>query len=441
MIRFSKIGSLLLACSLCINILAQSNGSSSSYSRFGLGTLENQAQGFNKAMGGVGIGYRAGNRANVLNPASYSAIDSITLILDAGMTAAFGNLKQNNNSINIYQCKLDYVNIGLRLYRNLGLAAGFMPYSTIGYDFSTSNRVSVNNNTWQTTTTTCNYNGDGGLHQVYLGLGYKVFKELSVGANASFIWGDYQHYILQSYYEGGVLKSEYNGLNSIQSANIRTWKLDLGIQYPIRLTKTDILTLGATASIGHKIKSNAMLSRFTDNQEDAPTDTAFNAFDLPYTYGIGAIWKHNENLIVGLDFQQEFWSSCRMPEMVAVGSDIQYIPKTGAYKNRTKFAVGAQYTPDAQDRHHYWKRIRYRLGANYSTPYLVVNGYNGPKDFSLTAGFGLPLSMTGDRSMVNIGLEWLRRAPSSSNLIKENYIMLNLGVTFNEVWFMKYKIQ
>ena len=97
MIRFSKIGSLLLASTLCLNMMAQSNGSSSSYSRFGLGTLENQAQGFSKAMGGTGLGYRAGNRINTLNPASYSAIDSTTLLLEAGMTAAFGNMQLNGN--------------------------------------------------------------------------------------------------------------------------------------------------------------------------------------------------------------------------------------------------------------------------------------------------------------------------------------------------------
>jgi hypothetical protein len=41
-----------------------------------------------------------------------------------------------------------------------------------------------------------------------------------------------------------------------------------------------------------------------------------------------------------------------------------------------------------------------------------------------------------------LGLQWLRRAPGThNNLITENYFILNLGVTFNERWFMKFKIQ
>ncbi|MBO7069545.1 MAG: hypothetical protein J6W52_12880 [Bacteroidaceae bacterium] len=439
--KISKIVSFLFACSLCTNILAQSNGSSSSYSRFGLGTLENQAQGFNKAMGGVGLGFRAGNRINTLNPASYSAIDSITFLMDAGMTASFGNMKQNGNRINVHQCKLDYVNIGLRLYRNCGLSVGFMPYSTIGYDFNSINKITKDPNTQQTITSTTNYSGDGGLHQAYLGIGLKVYKELSLGANASFVWGDYEHAILQIYSTGNTTSS-YNGLNSVQSAKLTTWKLDLGAQYPIRLTQSDVLTIGATASIGHKIKSDASMARFTDQQDDdAPIDTVRNAFDLPYTYGIGATWNHKGKLIVGLDFKQEFWGSCHTPQIVTVGSVPRYISQTGAYKDRIKIAVGVQYTPAPFDPH-YWKRVQYRVGANYSTPYLKINGANGPKEYSLTAGMGLPITnIINNRSMVNIGVEWLRRTPGTSNLITENYIMLNLGLTFNEAWFGKYKIQ
>lgn len=424
---------------MCTSIWAQSSGSSSSYSRFGLGMPENQAQGFNKAMGGVGLGFRAGNRINTLNPASYSAIDSITLLLDVGMTASFGNMKQNGNKVNVYQCKLDFVNIGLRLYRNLGLSVGFMPYTTIGYEFTTSSNVAKDPNTQQTIASFTNYSGEGGLHQAYLGLGYKVFKELSVGANASLIWGDYTHSVLQAYNTSTTVT--FNGLNSVQDAEIRTWKLDLGAQYPLKVSEKDVLILGATASIGHKVKSDASNTRFTFEQnEDLAIDTVHNAFDLPYTYGIGATWRHKDNLTVGLDFKQEMWGSCRSPQMVSVGGVPRFVSQTGAYKNRFMIAAGAEYTPDMYGRH-YWQRIQYRIGANYSSPYLKINGGNGPKEYSFTAGFGLPLMNSSRITYVNVGLEWLRRSPGVTNQITENYFMMHLGVTFNEDWFRKFKIR
>ena len=106
-----------------------------------------------------------------------------------------------------------------------------------------------------------------------------------------------------------------------------------------------------------------------------------------------------------------------------------------------RIAVGAQYTPDPTDRH-YTKRMQYRVGASYSTPYLRVNGTDGPSEMTLAAGLGLPISnKANNRSMVNVGLQWLRRKPASAGLITENYFMVNVGLTFNEKWFMKFKIQ
>ena len=43
--------------------------------------------------------------------------------------------------------------------------------------------------------------------------------------------------------------------------------------------------------------------------------------------------------------------------------------------------------------------------------------------------------------MVNLGFEWKHREASPRSLITENYLMFNLGINFNEVWFFKRKIR
>ena len=75
-----------------LKVSAQISGTNSTYSRFGLGLPVEQSNGLNKSMGGAGIGVRIGNRINSTNPASYSAIDSLSLILDAGMSGSFGKM-------------------------------------------------------------------------------------------------------------------------------------------------------------------------------------------------------------------------------------------------------------------------------------------------------------------------------------------------------------
>lgn len=429
----------LVLISFMLPALSQNNGCNSSYSRFGLGTLNDQSQGFNKNMGGVALGMRAGNRLNMQNPASYSAIDSLTFLLDVGMNASMGRIKMGGNSMNVNNCSFDYANIGFRLARGLGFSAGFYPLSTIGYKFSSESKVTQEYTTTQDIKSQCSYAGDGGMHQVFAGIGWKPWGELSIGANVSYIWGKYNHQLSQTFTEGGSSTSSYSGLYSTNMAQLKTYKIDLGAQYSCKIDKENHLIVGVTAGLGHNIKSDATLTRYT-GAGDSLQIVAPNAFDLPYSYGIGLAWEHEGKLEVGADVVQEQWAKCKVPTMKS-SEGLTYIPEKGSYKNRTRIAIGTQYLPDNLSRR-YLKRMYYRIGVNYSTPYLMVNGQDGPSEYALTAGVGLPISNNINKgTIVNVGVQWMRRNPSVSQMITENYFMLNLGVTVNERWFMKFKIQ
>lgn len=424
--------------------MAQGNGSSSSYSRFGLGTLNDQSQGFNKGMAGVGQGIRSGNRVNMQNPASYSEIDSLTFIFDVGMNLSNGSLKQGNNRVNVLNAGLDYVNAGLRLTRGLGLSFGFVPYTTIGYNFYNQNKVGNDAVTSQPINTISSYYGEGGLHQTYVGAGWNPYQNLSIGANISFIWGTYGHSLRQTFGEGSeTSNSNYSGLNSIHHAAIRTYKIDLGAQYPIRLNPNDVLTLGATVGLGHNIKSDATLTRYT-SAGDSIEVTADSPFDLPFTYSAGASWQHKNNLLVAADVKHERWADCTIPEMKTDKNVLVYTAQKGGYLNRTKVSVGAQFIPNPINSK-YANRIQYRMGASFSTPYLRINGQDGPKEYCISAGVGLPISNANNKnsrgSIVNVSLQWLRRTPSVTKMITEDYFVVNAGITFNELWFMKFKIK
>ncbi len=431
---YRKLIALAFLILFSIGAQAQSNGSNSSYSRFGLGTLNDQSAAYNRGMGGIGMGLRTGGRVNMANPASYSALDSLSFIFDVGMNASFGHMKSGANSVNVNNCSLNNVNAGLRLHRGLGLSFGFVPYSTIGYNFTNKSPVATEFPSNQEITTESTYYGNGGLHQMYVGLGWRVFKELSIGANVSYIWGSYNHSMAQTFEQGGSSSNEFSKLNMVYDAPIKTYGLEFGVQYPIQLTKEDWLTVGATTSLGHQIKTDATVTRYTSTR-DTVQATAINAFDLPYTFGVGATWRHKDKLLLGADAKYEKWADCNVPQTNTATGTLTYTPQTGSYKNRTKIAVGAQYTPNPMGK--FLQRTQYRVGANYSTPYLKVNGQDGSSEYGITAGVGLPIN---NRSMVNVNLQWLRRAPSAKNLITENYFMLNIGITFNEMWFMKFKI-
>ena len=61
---------------------------------------------------------------------------------------------------------------------------------------------------------------------------------------------------------------------------------------------------------------------------------------------------------------------------------------------------------------------------------------------SVSAGFGIPFSNAINSYMVrpilNISGQWVRQ--SADGLLRENTFRLNIGLTFNERWFAKWKV-
>ena len=438
MTQIRRLSSLLTALLITMGIAAQSNGSNSSYSRFGIGLLNDHSQGFNQSMSGVAQGFRSATQVNMQNPASYSNIDSLTFIFDLGMNMQWGRLSSNGTSVKAMNTSLDYVNAGLQLHKGLGLSFGFMPYSTIGYNFNETRRIGSSYTTGQSITSDITYYGNGGLHQIYLGMGWNPFAKLSIGANISYLWGDYNHSLVQLFYEGGQSSSTYNTQNEFWNSDLKTYKLDIGAQYPILLNEKNELTLGATVGLGHRIGSNVALLRYTSKGDSVTTKTS-KAFDLPYTISAGASWKRNEQLTVGADYTIERWSGCRVPMSKSSDTGTDIVIATDQYSNRHHAAIGADYIHNPVGTK-YRHRVHYRIGASYTTSYVKVNGKDGPKEYGVTLGAALPLT-TNTRSLINVGVEWKHRAPSVSGQITENYLMLHLGITFSEAWFMKFKFQ
>ena len=437
--RIRRIFVLALTALTATYATAQSNGSNSSYSRFGLGTLCDQSQGQNRGMGGVAQGLRCATQVNFQNPASYSAIDSMTFILDAGMALQVGRLSDGSTSIRALNAMLDYVNAGFRLRRGMGMSVGFVPFTTIGYNFSESRRVGSDYTTGQAITSKTTYYGNGGLHQVYVGIGINPVAGLSIGANIGYLWGSYNNSLAQQFYEGSATTSstDFSTQNEEWTADISTYKLDIGVQYPIPLDQHNTLTVGASVGIGHKIGSSVNLLRYT-SQGDSIERQADKAFELPYTFGAGLAWQKDNKLTVAADYTLQRWDGCRVPVSQTTATDARISLATDQYHNQHHIAVGVDYIDKPNG--NYLQRMHFRAGASYTTPYVKVNGEDGPSEVRLTAGVALPLK-TGTRSLINISLEWLRRNPSVVYQIRENYFVAHLGVTINEAWFMKRKFQ
>ena len=423
---YKRLTNICLLIFFTMTAMAQS-GSNSPYTRYGFGQLSDQSFGNSKAMGGIAYGLRNGLQINAANPASYSAVDSLTFLFDAGMSLQNAKFKENGIKTNANNSTVDYIAMQFRLWDGVGMTFGFLPYSIVGYNMNKTQSISTDEYGNEISSLST-YTGDGGLQQVFVGLGYKVFNNLSIGANFSYFYGEISHSV-------NTMFNNTSASSSVRAdkLEISDYKLDFGLQYTQLFGKKHAVNLGLVYSLGHDLNGKGY--NFKETYVSGITypmtqtvDTIQNAFSLPHSFGIGATYVYDKRLTIGLDYTLQQWE------------DVKFFNEQGKFVNRSKISVGAEYLPKPLSRN-YLNRIRYRVGAYYSDPYTKVNDKDGAREYGVSFGFGLPLEVFQSRSLLNISGQYVKVSPKVKGMLEENYLRINLGLTFNDRWFMKWKVE
>lgn len=427
------IGTVLLASLYVAPAIAQS-GTNSPYSQYGLGQLSEQTSGFNRGMNGLGLGFREHNQVNYINPASYSSIDSLTFIFDAGLSGQVTNFSENGQKKNANNADFEYAVAAFRASKHLGVSFGIIPFTNIGYNYSISGYLNGD----KSTTFTNTYNGSGGMHQIYLGAGWEFVKGLSIGANVSYIWGDIDRSVVNSYSDGYI-----NTLSKYYTATISSYRIDFGLQYTLPLNKKNSLTLGLTYGLGHKLNSDPSCMVISTNTTTAVADTTSftvnNGLEIPTSFGAGLTWNNNNKLKLGADFTYQKWGDTKFPVYKVINDVPSYSLSDEYYSDRYKLTIGGEFCNNETSRN-FIDRIRFRAGASYASSYYKVNGQDGPDEISVSVGFGIPIVIAyNNRSILNISGQWVRS--EAPGMLKENTFRINIGITFNERWFMKWKVE
>lgn len=429
---------IILGC-FAISASAQDTGVNSPFSRYGLGLLSSQAQGFNQGMSGLAYGMRDGRELNFKNPASYSAIDSLTFLFDMGVSLQNGNFSDGKASVNARNASFDYLSMGFRINRGFGMSFGLMPISNIGYKISSTGQQFDGGITGDVTPT-ITYNGTGGLREVYAGLGYAPIKQISLGVNVGYVWGVMSHVATNSYSDNTV-----QAINRAYSTDIRTYDLDAGLQWRQRVNSKNHFTLGLTYSLGHDIagKSYFYNQRISSSTvQAADTLVAEKAWSLPQTFGAGLTWEYGNSLRIGADYTLQQWSKAKQPMLTqSAGGLLTYQGSSAGYQDGQRITVGAEYVQNPQGLS--WaSRVRYRAGFSYGDSYTLIDGSDGPHSYVASVGAAFPIiTRFSNRSFLNVSAQYERVEPQVAGQLTENYFRLSLGITFNERWFMKWKVQ
>ena len=384
------------------------------YSKMGYGMLNDNVSSIQRSMGGVGYAMKGGRIINVMNPASYANVDSLTFLWDVGIDLTNLWSKENDNEGYNFSGGLDYLTGHFKIAKGLGAAFGLLPYSSVGYSYGGS-----------ITGGSESRNGSGGFNQLFLGVGYEPVKNLSVGLNFDYLFGNTSNSILVS-----STSSSY----FTRSMKIRDWNMQLGVQYtlPMRAGR-DLLTMGATFQPKKSFHGDAWGTKF-DSQDSKIDTIGYTSMKGNYeqapSIGFGLSYTMNNRLTVEADYTFQKWSTAKYTPIEGFEAEQMQ------FDDRWKIAAGLQYTPNK--RGSYVGAMSFRAGAFYNHDYQNYYG-NNLRDYGLSAGVGLPTP--NGKTTVNLGVEWRHREAKPEKLITENYLSITLGVTFNELWFWKSRIR
>lgn len=407
------------------------DGTVSPYSFFGIGDLNNESTVENQMMGGIGV-YADSIHINLKNPAAFGKLGLEVMDREGLVTYTAGvsnkqfTLKSFTEEQQSSITNLDYLALGFSVGKGLGMGFGIKPYSSVGYNLVDERTVSGNS-------LVNVYSGEGGLTRVFYSVGYEIFKDVSIGATVNFNFGTLDSERLQQ------VEDVQFGTFDRRSSRVNGFDFNYALNYsPIIKGRNRLHTSIRVNTQGNLVsKNDRQLGSFSVstgvNIEEVEVDLVSQnlkntELKIPTTTTLGIGYGEDYKWFIGAEYSFQEMSSF---ENTFLGAE------SIVYEDASSFALGAFITPEHGSFTSYFKRITYRAGLRLDKTGMLVNDVD-INNFGITFGLGLPLGRSF--SNLNLGFEFGKRGTTRANLIEESYFKFNVGLSLNDRWFQKRKI-
>lgn len=420
--KIVKAGTLVFL--LLAVLLVSAQKINSPYSRYGLGQLYGKNVNTPlRAMGGISFGMSNPTMVNTGNPASYAKFDSASFLFEVGLIANMTTHKTSFINENSDFATLSYILVGFPVTNWWRSTLGVLPFSKIGYDVE----ISVN----EFDNIKNDLVGDGGLNRFFWGNGFNVTKNLRLGVDASFVYGNgtrssHVYFPDSAWIFGSKVEQSTRGGGFI---------FDYGLQYDIHLKNNRMLTLGLVYSNTWYLNATRNYIAYTlvggvDGDVEALKDTILYEPDesgliiLPDRIGIGFVYQQKGRWLVGADFEWQNWDK------------FESFGLSDSLTNAWRISVGGQFRPKHSSISSLLKRMSYRVGLKYNNSYLSLFG-NDINEYGISFGVGFPMKKSNTE--LDLSFEIGKRGTTNNGLIQENYVNITFGVSIDEHWFHKRK--
>ena len=400
------------------------NNTGSPYSLNELGELNFLGNVSSVSMGGVESSIDS-IEFNINNPSSLAKLKTTnyqigTFYKSTGISNSLSTDRYNSANIN-------YVAIGIPV-KNFGFGFGVLPYSSTGFSLQASESYSNDNSIDSRL-----FFADGNINRAFLSGGISLNKNISVGATVNYNFGKFSYQLFNQYDEVSY------GIYSNSSSELSGFNYNLSTSFTLPLKDDLLISVVYNYHPSNKLKSNNSQSIFTATSSTLNTESLGDFVDVD----LEGRQQRNTNLTipqksiysVGLEKKNNWFVGIQYEDKLSSTFKNEFLNiENVSYRNSKVLSLGGYYIPDASSLTSYWKRVKYRFGIKNEQKSIIVN--NLPvNQFILNLGLGLPLS---GLSKANLGLEF-GKVGNDKNAIEESYFALRLGLSLNDIWFIKRK--
>jgi hypothetical protein len=407
----------LLSFVLFFLIVPLHSQSGSNYTRLGLGDIEYSYSSRRLGMGQLGVSVADVDFINSLNPAGWYLLSKTRIEFGINYNGLFisnDNLKRYSG-----EAELSGFTFAFPISTDYGISAavGFIPFSNVSY-------LSVQNFEFPESPSDnykLTYEGTGGLSKIFIGTSYKFPFNTIVGATLDYYFGSINY----------NSKIEFSNTSSFNAEYIKTYR-PKGLGTTAGFITPDLSSIFNSSAITD-FRFGGSLNYFFNLNADTLltsnsvllTDTiafAETEIEIPPRINLGASLVLNNEYLLSLDYSFQFWSRYKF-----AGSN------PPGLRDAFKISSGFEYRPDRKLGVTFWEQIIWRAGLSFEQTQYEINN-EGINQYSISGGFSIPI---GFENTLDIGLQYALRGTTRSNLLKENIIRMNFGISLGETWFIR----
>lgn len=439
--RFIFLALLLLAGTSAAD--AQSNRNyGTAYSRFGLGERLSFSSSQSQMMGGAAVALRSSTYNGLDNPALWSDMGLTQFSIAAQYEGveienAVGDQTQLSSGV------LAGLQFGVPLLSNrLGLTLGFRPFSRVNYLAVRDGFVQDPDFPEDSLGYRLNFEGDGGLQQAQLGLGYRLSPNVSIGASVDVLFGtiDYRE------------RTEFTTTNIAETRVTQSTKLS-GVSGTVGalvskvgvLGEEDALSFGVAFTLPTSLSGKRVRTLGFSLDQDTLGTQRSGDVTVPFQVTAGLSYVPDARWTIAADVRYEPWT--QFESDFAFGG---FDPVSGInqLQDRIRVGGGIQFLPAGANRlRPYFARTAYRLGGYYDRAYFDAAGVTAaglagtPEAIStiaLTGGVSLPALLPTAR--FDLGFEVGTRGTMERGLVRDLFIKASATINFGERWFRQRRL-